>query len=469
MSRTTAEPPTTGPRPAYDDDVERAQQRAAARRRMYRRRRIVVFGALAIVLALLLGAGAYAANALNAPIPTATAVVTDPAPVVAPAQQVAGPGFGTWAIGAVGFPGTLAQSEDQSPLPSASITKVITSLVILDRNPIAPGEEGPSIAYTDDDVDIYWDMVAQNGSVAPVPAGSSLTLKQSLETMLLPSGNNYAISLSNWAFGSEQGLVDAARGWLDAHGLVHTTIADASGLSLENTSTPTDLVQLGQLALADPVLAEIVAMKSAEIPGVGTVTNSNKLLGTHGVDGIKTGTTDDAANLLFSADYPVGATSVTVVGVVLGAETHAVLNDAIATMLDSVAPGFHEVQALAAGQELASYAQPWGQTAVARARDGASVVVWSDTPVDVEVQVDDLTLATDDSEVGTAIVHAGDQQLTVPIVLDGSFEDPGAWWRLQNPGGLDPVQSSAGARGAATISSSTSSTSSTSPVVAPAA
>jgi len=229
----------------------------------------------------------------------------------------------------VGFAGPLAQSADQSPLPSASITKVITALTILEAHPIAPGEEGPMIEYTDADVDIYWDMIAQNGSVAPVEAGVSMSLKQSLEAVLLPAGGNYAVSLSNWAFGSEQGLVDAARAWLDAHGLVHTTVADASGLSLENTSIPTDLVQLGVLALENPVLAEIVGMASADLP-VGTVRNSNKLLGTHGVERIKTGTTDDAANLLFSADYPVGSTTVTVVGVVLGGDTHAVLNEAIA-------------------------------------------------------------------------------------------------------------------------------------------
>ena len=87
-------------------------------------------------------------------------------------------------------------------MPSASITKVITALVVLDAHPIPPGEGGPEIAYTEADVDIYWDMVAQNGSVAPVAAGSSLTLRESLEAMLLPSGNNYAISLANWAFGS---------------------------------------------------------------------------------------------------------------------------------------------------------------------------------------------------------------------------------------------------------------------------
>ncbi|QEO15973.1 D-alanyl-D-alanine carboxypeptidase [Agromyces intestinalis] len=450
MSRPTITPPPgsaraigAGPVTAdpLDDDVDLARRRAAARRRrIFRRRRTVAVAILLVVVGLGLWGGVYTSNALNAPLPVASPEVSQPAPVVAPAQAIAGPQFGTWAISAVGFPGPLAQSADQTPLPTASITKVITALVILDQHPIAPGEEGPSIEYTDADVDVYWDMVAQNGSVAPVPAGSSLTLKQSLETMLLPSGNNYAISLSNWAFGSEQGLVDAARGWLDAHGLVHTTIADSSGLSLDNTSIPSDLVQLGVLALENPVLAEIVAMQSAEIPGVGTVTNSNKMLGTHGVDGIKTGTTDDAANLLFSADYPVGSHTVTVVGVVLGGETHAVLDEAIGALLDSVAPGFHEVTALTAGQELASYAQPWGDTAVARAGDGASVVVWSDTPVEVEVTADALATAADGQSVGTATVRAGDATVTVPLVLEGALADPGDWWRLTNPDELDAAE-----------------------------
>ncbi|UOE45111.1 D-alanyl-D-alanine carboxypeptidase family protein [Agromyces larvae] len=446
MSRPTTSPPAgsalSSDRRPLDDDVEAARLLAAARRRrMYRRRRTVAAAILLVVIGLGVWGGVSVSNALNAPLPAASAAVAQPDPVVAPAQPVVGPSFGTWAISAVGFPGPLAQSADQTPLPSASITKIITALVILDQHPVAPGEEGPSIEYTDTDVDIYWDMVAQNGSVAPVPAGSSLTLKQSLETMLLPSGNNYAISLSNWAFGSEQGLVDAARAWLDAHGLVHTTVADASGLSLLNTSTPTDLVQLGVLALENPVLAEIVAMQTAEIPGVGTVQNSNKMLGTHGVDGIKTGTTDDAANLLFSADYPVGSTTVTVVGVVLGGETHAVLDEAIGAMLDSVAAGFHEVAALTAGQELASYTQPWGDTAVARAADGASVVVWSDTPVEVEVTADSLATAVNGQQVGTAIVRAGETTVTVPLVLDGELVDPGDWWRLTHPDELAAAES----------------------------
>ncbi|MFD4419976.1 D-alanyl-D-alanine carboxypeptidase family protein [Agromyces sp. NPDC058484] len=409
----------------------------ADRAKVYRRRRIVVFSALALVVALVTTGAIYTTNALGAPIPAAAPAIIDPAPVAASPQPVALPGFGSYAVGAVGFDGLLAAGNDAASVPIASITKVVTALVVLEAHPIAAGEGGPEIAYTSDDVDIYWDMVAQNGSVAPVAAGSTLTLRESLEAMLLPSGNNYAISIANWAFGSEAALVERADAWLAEHELTTTRIVDASGLSLDNVSTAPDLVKLGELALTDPVLAEIVATPVVDISELGTLKNSNKLLGSHGVDGIKTGTTDDAANLLFSADVPVGATSVTIVGVLLGGDTHAVLNDAIAALLDSIAPGFHEVTPLEANQALAEYDTPWGDTARARTAGGASVIVWNDTPVDVEVHADPLTLATRGDEVGTAVVRAGAQEITVPLVLDASLDDPGAWWRLTNPGALD--------------------------------
>ena len=408
--------------------------------RVYRRRRIVVFSALALVLALFAGGGVYTANALGAPIPAAEPQVIDPAPVAAPPQALALPGFGSYAVGAVAFDGLLAAADEQRPMPMASITKVITALVVLDAHPIAAGEGGPDIAYTEADVDIYWDEVARNASVAPVVAGSTLTLRESLQAMLLPSGGNYSISIANWAFGSVDGFLERARLWLDAHGLANTRLADTSGLSLDNVSTAAEIVELGKIALANPTVAEIVALPAVAVPELGTLTNTNKLLGTHGVDGIKTGTTDDAANLLFSADYPVGSSSVTVVGVLLGGATHAVLNDAIAALLDSIAPGFHEVTPLAANQTLAEYVTAWGETARARTTSGASVVVWNDTPVDVEVLADPVTLASRGAEVGTAVVRAGTQQLTVPLVLDASLSDPGTWWRLTNPGALDAAR-----------------------------
>lgn len=414
-------------------DLDARQEKA----RVYRRRRIVVFSALAIVVALVTTGGVYTANALGAAVPAAAPAVTDPEPVAAPAQPLALPGFGSYAVGAVGFDGLVAAGNETTPMAMASLVKIITALVVLEAHPIAAGEGGPDIAYTEADVDIYWDQVAQNASVAPVAAGSTLTLRESLEAMLLASGGNYSISIANWAFGSVDAFLERARAWVAAKGLVNTQLADSSGLSLDNISTATDMVQLGQIALAEPTIAEIVATQSADLPEIGVVKNSNKLLGTHGVDGIKTGTTDDAANLLFSADVPVGGSSVTVVGVLLGGENHSVLNEAIAALLDSIAPGFHEAAPLEAGQVLAEYTTPWGETARARTADGASLIVWSDTPVDVEVLAEPVTLAPEGQEVGTAVVRAGSQEVSVPLVLDAAIDDPGTWWRLSNPGALD--------------------------------
>jgi D-alanyl-D-alanine carboxypeptidase (penicillin-binding protein 5/6) len=407
-----------------------------AKAKVYRRRRIVVFSALAVVIALLTTGGVYTATALGAAVPPAAPQVTDPEPVAAAPQALALPGFGGYAVGAVGFDGLMAAGNESTPMPMASITKVITALTVLAEYPIPAGESGPDVGYTEADVDIYWDMVAQNGSVAPVEAGATLSLRESLEALLIPSGNNYGISIANWAFGSEQALVEKANAWLAANGLANTHVVDSSGMSDDNVGTAADMVALGEIALRDPTIAEIVASKSVEIPEIGTLTNSNKLLGTHGVDGMKTGTTDDAANLLFTADYAVGSSTVTVVGVLLGGESHSVLDEAIAAMLDSVAPGFHEVAPLAANQVLAEYTTPWGESARARAADGATLVVWSDTPVDVEVQAEPVTLAQRGEAVGTAIVRAGSQEVSVPLVLDASISDPGTWWRLSNPGAL---------------------------------
>ena len=186
-------------------------------------------------------------------------------------------------------------------------------------------------------------------------------------------------------------------------------------------STPTDLVAARQARPRRSHARRDRRDEAVDVPELGTLENSNKLLGTHGVDGIKTGTTDDAANLLFSADFAVGSSTVTVVGVLLGGESHAVLRSAIAALLDSVAPGFHEVAPLEAGQQLAEYDTPWGDSARARAADGASVVVWSDTPVEVEVRAEPVSRsrpAATRSERRSC--DAGAQEVTVPLVLDAA-------------------------------------------------
>ena len=402
-----------------------------SRGQVYRRRRIAVFGVLAVVIAFV----AYLTSTGLAPVSSTAAALTEPPALSQAAVAPAWPDQGAGAIGAVGFDGVLGSSGDQASVPIASITTKVTALVILEAKPLTGDEPGPDITFTDADVDIYYDAIAEDGSVAPVSAGQVLSQREAFETMLIPSANNYSVSLAVWAFGSVDAYLAAAADYLAANGLTGTTVADTSGISAQSVSSPADLVAIGKLVMANPALATIVAMPSAVIPTVGTVTNTNKLLGVDGVDGIKTGTTDEAgACLLFAVDVPVGDTSVTLVGVVLGGDTHSELNESILSLIDSVQPGFRTVTLVEAGTSYGSYTTPWGQSAQAVAETSESAVVWSDTPIQSDVDVAAVTLGEKGDSVGSVDVTVGTETVTVPLVLDQTITDPGPFWRWTNPG-----------------------------------
>lgn len=383
--------------------------------------------ALAFYLPLTLLAPLQAVDASVDPYPTPTAVQ--------PALTF--PGYGAAAVGAVGYPGVLAASGSPDPLPIASITKVITALVVLESKPLGAGEAGPDIVFSGTDVEFYDRLRAEGGVVADVSAGQVMSQRDVMRLMLITSANNYAESLATWAFGSVEAYVGTANAWLQMQGLAQTVVVDPTGMSPSNVSSSANLLEVAKLVVADPVIAEIVATTSIDIPGFGVIENRNALLGIDGIDGIKTGTLDEAgASLLFSADYAVGTDSITIVGVVLGGPDHETINAAIRQLLVGVDAGFTPVTLATQGQEFASYTTAWGDTADAVAGETATVAVWAASPVTAVVEADELTLGEDGTEVGSVTFTVAERTITVPLRLDATIDDPGPWWRLTNPGKL---------------------------------
>lgn len=404
---------------------------------VYRRRRIVVFGALGGLLALAF----YLSYTLLAPVrPVPAAAVEQPVPVTA-AVTVDYPPYGASAFGAVGFPGVLGSAGSTERLPMASITKVITALVVLQAHPLAVDAEGPLLTFDAVDEQYFVDQLAVDGTRQPVTSGASLSQREVLEVMLMASANNYALSLARWAFGDLDTFAAAAADWLAANGLTSTTVVEPTGLDAGNLSTAAELIELGRLALDDPVVAAIVATPVVDLPGIGVIENRNGLLGVDGVDGIKTGTLDESgANLLFSADLPVpgalDAEPVTVIGVVLGGPDQATVQSAVHSILVTAAAGFVEVELVTAGTEYGSYATVWGESARAVAAGSVSAVLWAGTPVGIQVELDPVALAPIGADVGDLLITAGDRSYRLDLELDGAIEDPGPWWRLLNPAQL---------------------------------
>jgi D-alanyl-D-alanine carboxypeptidase (penicillin-binding protein 5/6) len=413
---------------------------AAARRR--RLRRTITAGIVTLVV--LAAVGTYIPMTLLAPAASATITVAQPTVAQPAAVSLALPQVGASAVsvmgaddfvGVAGTNGILASSGGNGALPIASISKLITALVVLGAKPLGATDAGPTLTFSKADSDLYDKYYVMQGTVQSMKTGSTMSERDALEEMLVASACNYAEAVSTWAFGSQARYLTVMKSWLKAHNLTGTRLVEPTGIDPRNVSTPADLIAIGKLALANPAVAAIVKMPSLTIPNASGVANTNELLGVDGIDGIKTGTLAQAgACLLFSAVLEIGAAApITVVGVVLGGDDHASVDAAVRALLDSIKSGFHEVTLVTKGEAFGSYATPWKDAAAVVAGRTASVLTWSNTPITSTMVTKTIQAGTSGSPVGSVTFVAGKSTVTVPLVLKGSIHGPDDWWRLTHP------------------------------------
>ncbi|HEY8998872.1 MAG TPA: hypothetical protein VIM53_00985 [Candidatus Saccharimonadales bacterium] len=367
------------------------------------------------------------------PLPTITAAAASLSTRLG-APTLDWPTAGQSAVGAVGY-GVLDDSGEQSQLATASVAKIITALTVLKVKPLSAGSQGPEITITADDVALYNKYVAEDGSVVQVTQGEQISEYQALQAMLLPSGNNIADMLATWAYGSMDSYKTAANNYINSIGMTGTNIgSDASGYSPDTTSTAPDLVRLGEAAMQNPVVAEIVGQKSAVLPGVGTVYNVDTIIGQDGIVGIKTGNNDqDTGVFLFAAKHTLSNNqTVTIVGTVMGQGSLQGAFDASEALLDSAAAAFSVETPVAANQTLVTYTVPWMKTTVnGVAKTPVSIAAWQGS-----VTLPHLSLPTVSggqsagATVGTVSVSAGANNASSSIVLKDAIPSPSFWWRL---------------------------------------
>jgi D-alanyl-D-alanine carboxypeptidase (penicillin-binding protein 5/6) len=405
----------------------------ASRSEVFLRSRILFSVLVVVVLGILF----YLPLTLLAPTPETKAVAVSYSAPATQTPTLSLPAYGDSAIAAVGYPGLLASGGGSTPLPIASITKIITALVVLQKAPLGVADSGPRIAFTAADAALLKSYASRDGDVYPIQVGGSMTERQVLTVALVPSANNYARALADWAYGSEANFLPVARAWLTAHGMTATTLTDCTGLNPQNTSTPGDLIALGKLALANPVISQLVNTKQVTLPVVGTITNTNQLLGTMGIDGIKTGTLNSAgASLLFSSRLTLGNHVVTLVGVVLDGPNHPTIDAAIAALVTAARHGFHLVTLATKGQTFATYTTAWGMRSRAVAQRTVSMVIWGGTSITDSITATTVTSRKAGSVVGLASFSAGTDRVAVALTLQRRLDGPDPLWRLGHPGQL---------------------------------
>jgi D-alanyl-D-alanine carboxypeptidase (penicillin-binding protein 5/6) len=329
--------------------------------------------------------------------------------------------------------GVLAETANAKAVPTASVAKLMVALAVLQKQPLRLGQSGPMITVRQADVDSYNTYLAENGSVVQVTVGQQVSEYQALQAMLLPSANNIAEMLAVWAYGSLPAYLEAANQLSQDIGLLGSHFADASGFAPETVSTPRDLVLLGQKALSQPVLKQIFAQPTAQFPGVGTIVNTNYMLGTDGIIGIKTGNTDQAGGCyLFAAQHQLpNKQQITAVGAIMGAPSLYQALVAAPPLLDSFYQGFGPQTAVHKGQAIVSYRTAWGQTVQAVAAKDLTIYGWQGANAQLSVRTAKLQVpANAGTAAGTVTATTAYGRASVQLVLRTAVKGPSWDWRL---------------------------------------
>jgi D-alanyl-D-alanine endopeptidase (penicillin-binding protein 7) len=141
---------------------------------------------------------------------------------------------------------TLYAKNTQSVVPIASITKLMTAMVVLDAR--LPLEERVSV--TEADVD---DL---KGTRSRLRIGTALTRDDLLRLALMASENRAASALSRAYPGGPRAFVAAMNQKAVELGMWRTRFADGTGLSSDNVSTAQDLAKLVEAAMGYPLIRD---------------------------------------------------------------------------------------------------------------------------------------------------------------------------------------------------------------------
>lgn len=339
------------------------------------------------------------------------------------------------AVDGTGLVGTSGPAT--TPQPIASITKLMTALVVIHAHPLGAGQPGPTITITPADVAIYQADVATQQSVIAVKAGEQLTEVQALEGLLVPSGNNMADVLADWVAGSIPAFVADMNARAAAMGLSQTHFASPSGLNPGSVSTPANLITLGEAVMANPVLASIVGMAQATLPVAGKVESYTYNLGHAGIVGIKTGASSQAGGCdLFDASDTVDGKTVQIIGVVLGQQTPSILQTALnagTSLVQALLPQLQERTLVTAGQPVAEVTTAWGAHAAVVASRSFTTLAWPGLHAPISVAIGHLTTSLHQGQhVGTLRIDIDGTDHDIPLTMGSNLGGPSLSYKLTN-------------------------------------
>jgi len=317
----------------------------------------------------------------------------------------------------------LASRDAHARVPIASITKLMTVLVALER------------AHVDRDVVVSRQADVVGESTVNLSAGERLSLGDLIKAALIQSANDAAYAIAaGISRGSVGSFVAAMNAKATRLGLRDTHFVRPDGLDTSgHYSSAWDVTRLARVAMRKPFVREVVRRRTDVIAGGRRLQTWNDLLGSFpGLLGVKTGHTAAAGWCEVSA---VRARGVTIYATILGSPSRAQRNNELAALLRWGLSRYRVSRVISAGRTYARVATGYGRgslplvaTSAARrpVRIGRALVERVVAARAVALPVRART------RLGTVRIFAGRRLVaTRPLVASRTIERPGMTSRVR--------------------------------------
>ena len=319
----------------------------------------------------------------------------------------------------------LYESNAHEPLAPASVTKVMTMLLIMEA--IDSGKIG-----WDDTVTASEAAAAKGGSQIYLKVGETMSVSDMVKSIAVSSANDCACAMAEHLAGSESAFVDMMNakaqelGMNDTHFVNCTGLDDGADAAQHRTSAHDIAVMSRELLKNHPDIKKFTTIWMDSVRG-GTfgLSNTNKLIRFYsGATGLKTGFTSGAGYCLSASAEREG---MELIAVVMGCESSQDRFAACKSMLDYGFANFALVSA--EPEQQAEVPVKLGKAAAVAAEPGSDTQLLIDksqrSSVTTQMTLEESVMApvSKGQRLGTLTVKAGEQVLAeVPLVAADSVE-----------------------------------------------
>ncbi|MDF2686338.1 MAG: Serine-type D-Ala-D-Ala carboxypeptidase [Clostridia bacterium] len=208
----------------------------------------------------------------------------------------------------------LYEYQKDEKLPPASVTKIMTLLLIMEAI-------DNKIFTIEDSVTASEHACSMGGTQIYLEPGETMSVHELLKAVAIPSANDAAVALAEFVAGSEEEFVRRMNVRASELGMNNTTFANATGFEdPSHRTTANDIALMTRELLKHPKIFEYttVWMDTLRNGGFG-LANTNKMLRTYtGMNGMKTGYTDDS---LYCFSGTAERDGMTLIAVIMGSPT----------------------------------------------------------------------------------------------------------------------------------------------------